>query len=240
MTKPKQTQPPGTKIHLGGQAWSHIDHNLVPIDTVTPYPGNPRRGDQPAITASIRDHGLYRPIITQTTTGHALAGNHTLRGLIDLGATQVPVQALDVDDTRARAIVARDNKTSDPGTYDYDDLLNLLAEFSTDTDLLALAGYSATELDTIRSLSAIPRDFTGQINADEALANAGVLDFQNEAIEDNAAFKLIVRFEALSDYDEFRKRLALTGKRRNSIWFPEHADMIESDSEYVVAGEPSA
>lgn len=232
MTKP--TQPPGTKVHLGGQAWSHIDHNLVPIDTVTPYPGNPRRGDQPAITASIRDHGLYRPIITQTTTGHALAGNHTLRGLIDLGATQVPVQALDVDDTRARAIVARDNKTSDPGTYDYDDLLNLLAEFSTDADLLALAGYSATELDTIRSLSAIPRDFTGQINADEAFRAAGIEGYENEDI--TAAFSAKVNFLTISDYERFRDLLGLTGPRRPRLWFPEQPDLIESETEVVADG----
>ncbi|UQS95213.1 pyridoxal-phosphate dependent enzyme [Pseudanabaena phage Pam4] len=139
--------PPGATLHLGGNAWAHPDLNeaTTPLDGLTPYPGNPRRGDQDAITASIRDLGLYRAIIVQRSTGHVLAGNHTLRALTDLGATHAPVTYVDVDDTRAAAIVARDNRTSDLGVYDDADLAALLTGLS-DADALLLSGYTEEDL----------------------------------------------------------------------------------------------
>lgn len=150
--------PDGATLHLGGHAWAHPDltDTLEPVGytdvahgdptsrgPLTPYPGNPRRGDQDAITASIRDLGLYRTIIAQRSTGHVLAGNHTLRALLDLGAEQVPVTWLDVSDTRAAAIVARDNRTSELGTYDDAELLALL---TADEDVLVLSGYDDDDL----------------------------------------------------------------------------------------------
>lgn len=92
------TTPPGAVLHLGGDAWAHPDLEplLVPLDSVTPYPGNPRRGDQPAITASIRDHGLYAGVVAQRSTGHIVVGNHRRHGLVDLGADRLPVTFLDI------------------------------------------------------------------------------------------------------------------------------------------------
>lgn len=169
--------PPGADLNLGGDAWCHPD--LRPIlaaithlpetayvhPPLTPYPGNPRRGDQDAITASIRDLGLYRPIIIQRSTGHVLAGNHTLRALLDLGATHVPVTWLDVDDTRAAAVVARDNLTSNLGTEDPADLLALLTSA---TDVLALSGYADEDLAALRRATeepAPPPEYTRKSNA---------------------------------------------------------------------------
>lgn len=144
-----QTTPPGATLHLGGQAYAHPDLAplLYPIESLTPYPGNPRRGDQDAITASIAELGLYRAVIVQRSTGHVLAGNHTLRALVDLGADEAPVTWVDVDDTRAAAIVARDNRTSDLGGYDDADLLALL---TADDDVLALTGYDDEDLIDLR------------------------------------------------------------------------------------------
>lgn len=155
-----QQHPPGATLHLGGDAWAHpdlkrqlvihtgehagTDDTRVPLTT---YPGNPRRGDQDAITASIRELGLYRAIIVQRNTGHVLAGNHTLRALLDLGAERVPVTWVDVDDTRAAAIVARDNHTSELGSYDDAELLALLTSHE---DVLALSGYADDDLEALR------------------------------------------------------------------------------------------
>lgn len=135
--------PPGATLHLGGDAHAHPDAGgrLTPVGEVRNYPGNPRRSDQDAITASVRDLGLYRPVIVQASTGHVLAGNHLFRALLALGATQVPVAPLDVDDTRAAAIVARDNVTSTRGGFDDVELLALLA----DADVRALSGYADEE-----------------------------------------------------------------------------------------------
>lgn len=146
-----QEHPDGATLHLGGDAWASPDLEplLVPIDTVTLYPDNPRRGDQDAITSSIRDHGLYAGVVTQTATTHVLVGNHRLRALHTLGATRVPATLMDVDDTRARAIVARDNLTSDRGGYDLTEQLALLEALKAEDALLG-SGYVEEDLDDLR------------------------------------------------------------------------------------------
>lgn len=146
------TTPPGATLHLGGDAWGHpdLEGTLTSLDDVIPYPGNPRRGDQDNITASVRDHGLYAGVVAQRSSGHILVGNHRRHALVALGAERVPVVWVDVDDERAAAIVARDNQTSDRGTYDTSDLLALLAPMEGDPDLLALSGYAGEDLDALR------------------------------------------------------------------------------------------
>ena len=51
----------------------------VPIDSLTPYQDNPRRGDLEVIKESLAANGQYRPIVANRRTGEVLAGNHTLR-----------------------------------------------------------------------------------------------------------------------------------------------------------------
>ena len=149
-TKTTTPHPPGADLHLGGEAWAHpsLEPRLVPITDAIPYPGNPRRGDQDAITASIRDLGLYTGVVLQRSTGHILVGNHRRHALIALGAERIPVDYLDVDDIRAAAIVARDNLTSDKGGYDEPELLALL---TADEDVLALSGYDDDDLAVLRA-----------------------------------------------------------------------------------------
>lgn len=146
--------PPGASLHLGGDAHAHpeVGGVLRPVGEVRNYPGNPRRSDQDAITSSVRDLGLYRPVIVQASTGHVLAGNHLFRGLQALGATQIPVTVLDVDDTRAAAIVARDNITSTRGGFDDTELLALLA----DDDVRDLSGYDDDEYAALLAASTPP------------------------------------------------------------------------------------
>ena len=157
------TQPPGADLHLGGDAWCHpsLEPRLVPLDDAIPYPGNPRRGDQEAITSSIRDLGLYAGVILQRSTGHILVGNHRRHGVAELGGTLIPADYLDVDDTRAAAIVARDNRTSDLGGYDDHGLAALLQGHP---DVLPLSGYDAAGLEAILRAAA-DRDFVDNAGA---------------------------------------------------------------------------
>lgn len=161
------TTPPGASLHLGGEAYAHpsLEGRLIPIEDAIPYPGNPRRGDQDAITSSIRDLGLYTGVVVQRSTGHIVVGNHRRHGLWNLGATLIPVDYVDVDDTRAAAIVARDNRTSDQGTYDDAELLALL---TSEPEVLALSGYDDADLALLRaSLAPPPEQHT---DADDAPA----------------------------------------------------------------------
>lgn len=62
----------------------------VPIDSLTPYQDNLRRGDLEAIKESLSVNGQYRPIVANRRTGEVLAGNHTLRAAEQLGWSGAP------------------------------------------------------------------------------------------------------------------------------------------------------
>lgn len=145
--------PEGATLYLGGTAWAHPkpDALLLPTETLHLYPGNPRRGDQDEITASIRTLGFYGTIQAQESTRHVLVGNHRLRALLDLGAVLAPAEVLAVSDTVAAAIVARDNYTSDQADNDPDDLRALLERLEA-AERLDLVGGLADELATLREL----------------------------------------------------------------------------------------
>ena len=85
----------------------------VPIDSVTPHPTNPRRGDVAAIAESLELNGQYKPIICRTTDRTILAGNHTFAAARRLGWTEIAVSFVDVDDEEARRILLADNRHSD-------------------------------------------------------------------------------------------------------------------------------
>jgi ParB-like chromosome segregation protein Spo0J len=98
----------------------------VDIDTLAPLLENPREGDIGAISESLRLHGQYRPIVARRD-GTILVGNHTYKAARALGWKQVMVVWSDVDDEEALKIVLVDNRTSDLGTYDTDELSALLS-----------------------------------------------------------------------------------------------------------------
>jgi ParB-like chromosome segregation protein Spo0J len=122
----------------------------VDVSTLTPYPGNPRRGNVAAIASSLARLGQYRPIVVQTGTRYVLAGNHTLAAAAMLGWDAIDVAWVDCDETTARRIVAADNRTSDLGEYDTDELLALLDELPN----LDGTGYADDEIEKLRALLA--------------------------------------------------------------------------------------
>src|SRR5437899_784082 len=50
----------------------------VPIDSIELHPRNPRKGDVPAVTESLRRFGQRKPIVVQAGTRYVVAGNHLL------------------------------------------------------------------------------------------------------------------------------------------------------------------
>ena len=132
---------------------------LGPIQRVPPgalleYPGNPRRGDVPAIAESLRVHGQYKPIVVQEGTNHILVGNHTWKAAVSLGWPEIDVIFATVDDEAARKIVLADNRLSDLASYSADDLAALLSELGGD---YAGSGYSADDL--ARLVAPLPPGF---------------------------------------------------------------------------------
>lgn len=147
--KKNQGHPPGASVSLGGDAWTHpkLAGLLQPMESVEPWPGNPRRGDQERITSSIRDHGLYAGVVVQESSGRIVVGNHRRHALVALGATQLPVTPLAISDEDAAAIVVRDNRTSELGGYESAALLELLQQIEVDQRVpLEELGYDSAAL----------------------------------------------------------------------------------------------
>jgi hypothetical protein len=105
---------------------------LVPIESVMPYPDNPRRGDVDALMESIQANGFYSTLLVQDSTGYIVAGNHRLQALSKLGATEVPIIRKEMSDEDARRIVLADNRTSDLSFYDDPTLFKLLDQMEGD------------------------------------------------------------------------------------------------------------
>lgn len=117
----------------------------VPLAQLRQFPGNPRRGDVEQIAASLRANGQFAPLVVQLSTSFVLSGNHTLRAAQSIGWDEIDVVYVDVDDARAKKILAAANRTADLGTYDLDALAVLLS----DIDDLAGTGYSEADRDAL-------------------------------------------------------------------------------------------
>lgn len=127
---------------------------LLPISDLTPYPGNPRRGNVDAIKDSLEANGQFRPLVVQAGTNYVLAGNHTLQAAEALGWTEVACWLLEVDDDKAKRIVLADNRTSDLGWYDDNDLLSLLNGLD-EAGGLAGTGYGYDDLTDLQNLAGL-------------------------------------------------------------------------------------
>jgi hypothetical protein len=147
----------------------------VPIDDLTPYPGNAKKGDTRAILDSLRRNAQYRAVVARELPDGSLivlAGNNTLAAMREHGpgdcgttftrrrrklpcgvcsnrAGYIPFLRAEVvscdDDTARRANLA-DNKTAELGTWDTEALAELLAGLDDDLDGTAYSGEDYDEL----------------------------------------------------------------------------------------------
>ena len=124
----------------------------VPIDSIKPHPRNVRQGDIGAISGSLQQHGQYRPIVVQKSTGLILAGNHTYKAAKALGWKEVAATFVDCDDEQALRILLVDNRANDLATYDDSALSEMLKELL-ETDLgLDGTGFDPDDLDDLLTL----------------------------------------------------------------------------------------
>jgi DNA modification methylase len=128
-----------------------LAYERIPVDSLSTFDGNPRKGNVEKIAASLERHGQYRPIVVNagSETGRGrevLAGNHTLMAARSLGWSHVDACLVDVDDETAKSIVAADNKLADLGGYDDLALFSLLDSLED----LGATGYKISELEALR------------------------------------------------------------------------------------------
>lgn len=129
-----------------------LTHLLVPMDSLSPHPKNPRNGDTDVIAASVRANGVYRPMIVQASTRHVIAGNHLYAVLMEEGAKEGPAVLVDVNDEHALRIMLADNRTSALGREDDGMLVELLGALENLPGGLIGTGYEPEHLDDLRAL----------------------------------------------------------------------------------------
>jgi len=102
----------------------------IPLDELTPFPGNAKRGDVDTIRASLRRNGQYRSLVVREIPDGpliVLAGNHTMQALAAEGHPTARCEVVLCDDATARRINLADNRTAELGGYDNDALAELLS-----------------------------------------------------------------------------------------------------------------
>lgn len=126
-----------------------LAQHAIAIGSVKNHPRNVRQGDIGAISESLKDNGQYRPIVVQRSTGHVLAGNHTLKAAKALGWKEIAATYVDCDDDRALRILLADNRTNDLASYDDNALADLLKELATSELGFIGSGYDGDDLDRL-------------------------------------------------------------------------------------------
>ncbi|GDY13439.1 hypothetical protein LBMAG53_23170 [Planctomycetota bacterium] len=136
-----------------------------PITNVRPYDANPRTIPPAAIdkvAASLREFGWRQPLVVDVD-GVLIVGHTRLAAAKKLGLTEVPVHVADtLTPEQVRAYRLADNRTHEEASWDDYLLAAELAKVK-ESDLIALTGFDATELD--RYLAELATPAKGEIGA---------------------------------------------------------------------------
>lgn len=122
----------------------------VPIDSIRPLEGNPRRGEVDKVAASLEAFGQRKPIVVRRETGEVVAGNHTLAAAKKLGWSEIAVAWTDDDEVTAKAYALADNRTAELGGYDDVDLAQMMSDvYEADADLFEATAWTVDELNEL-------------------------------------------------------------------------------------------
>lgn len=134
---------------------------LRPIDSIRPYPDNPRLNDAAvdAVASSIRTFGWRVPIVVDRD-GVIVAGHTRFKAAVKLGLAEVPVHvAAELTPAQAKAYRLADNQTSCLATWDDTKLVAELLALQEQEFDLGLTGFTADELSEL--LASEPNEFAG-------------------------------------------------------------------------------
>ncbi len=174
----------------------------VPIDTVQPFPGNPREGDVGAIAESLRRFGQQKPIVVQESTRYIVAGNHLWKAAKALGWDEIAANVADLDDREATAYLVADNRTAELGSYDEEALGDFLSKLAREGNLRG-TGYDGEDVDDfLRKLERDGLKVEAEVTFGEELLeshNYLVLYFDNDLDWHSAVTKLGIKSVATPD-----------------------------------------
>lgn len=126
------------------------DVQLVPIDLVLPWPGNPRRGDVEVLRSMYREFGQRRPILVQRSSNRIIGGNHWWRAMKAELAETILVMYVDVDDTTAKRLGTADNQAHERGGYDPIDMDAWMRDLFENNAMDEALGFTRANLDSWR------------------------------------------------------------------------------------------
>jgi ParB-like chromosome segregation protein Spo0J len=131
-----------------------IEIRTLPITALTPAPYNPRRVLSPTSAAyrklktSLTEFGLVEPLVWNERSGHVVGGHARLEILRQLGATEVPVTVVRLDEAREKALNVVLNNREAQAHFDPDKLAGVLHELE-DLPELELTGFDGAVLATL-------------------------------------------------------------------------------------------
>jgi hypothetical protein len=178
----------------------------VEIDTIAPWPSNPRQGDVGAIVESLRRFGQQKPVVVQESSRYIVAGNHLWHAAKALGWSEIAANVVSMDDRTAEAYLLADNRTSELGSYDDDLLGEFLRKVAQESNLQG-TGYDGEDVDDF--LKGLERANAGKVPAEITFAselleshNYVVLVFDNELDWNSAKTKLAIETVRAPDATE--------------------------------------
>jgi len=178
------------------------------------------------IAESLRVNDQYRPIVV-ASDDVIVAGNHTWRAAQVLGWDTIAIVRIGVDSEsqEARRILLADNRTSDLGTYDDAELLDLLQQLDAEVGLDGI-GYAEDDVAALARLVAMGT--YGKV--DHAGEWVDMPEFSSDNLP-TAHMRVSVHIHTEEDVASF---FAAIGKpRRSVIWWPEAWD----DEQRCFSGE---
>lgn len=115
---------------------------MRPIDSITPYPNNPRHNQSAIrdVATSIRKYGFKQPIVVDKE-GVIVVGHTRYEAAKELGLETVPVLVSELSDKENREYRIADNKTNELASWDFEKLAQEMADldfgdFEFDTSFL--------------------------------------------------------------------------------------------------------
>ncbi|MCZ3621881.1 ParB N-terminal domain-containing protein [Lactobacillus mulieris] len=105
-----------------------MDVKTVSIDSIKPYPNNPRLNDNAVdkVANSIKEFGFQQPIVVDKD-GVVIVGHTRLKAAKKLGLKEVPVvYATNLNEEQVKAYRLADNKVGEESVWDNKKLLEEL------------------------------------------------------------------------------------------------------------------
>jgi len=149
---------------------------VVPIESVKPFPGNPRRGAIDALRKSLARFGQQKPILVQAGTDYIVAGNQIWEAMKAEGATEIAVVRSSLSDTEARAYLVADNQMSALGKNDTHALMEWLGDLASKSAIDDALGFPREQISRyLSSLSYDPDATPDPPAADDSWVTLGTI-----------------------------------------------------------------